>query len=75
MFDQSKMSKLFTVFWGIFSFFSSLSALMFMFNISVTQSGKHGLFSVAVFMMQKSRRSHHFMQAVDSNVAFAKAAR
>ena len=26
-------------------------------------------------VMQKSRRSHHFMQAVDSNVASANAAR
>lgn len=51
---------------------------MFILNISAaTQSPARTVYyhSVSVFIMQKSGRSHHFMQAVDSNVAFANAAR
>lgn len=52
---------------------------MYTFNVSaVTQPSTYSLLLIIeceCVIMQKSRRSHHFMQAVDSNVAFANAAR
>lgn len=51
----------------------SVLKFTFTFTLNISAATVSAVHTECV-IMQKSRRSHHFMQAVDSNVAFANAA-